>query len=59
MWFLQLIVVLVTGVAVYVYKHRTVIETFFSQTKNGTKTILTELAVLDERTKYLQGLDLR
>jgi len=58
MWAWLVIVSIIASLAFYLYRQRNVIQKFFRSRANvETGDVLTKLAVLDERTKYLQGLE--
>jgi hypothetical protein len=58
MWTWLVIVSIIAGLAFYLYRQRNVIQKFLRSRANvETGDVLTKLAVLDERTKYLQGLE--
>ena len=56
MWVWFAIVLLIAGAAFGIYKRKALVAKFYGS-RNETNSVLTELAVLNERTKYLQGLE--
>jgi len=58
-WLLTISIVAsaVIGISLYVYRHTHFTARFISLKNTTTTTVLAQLATLEERTKYLQGLE--